>query len=99
MTERIKDAERSGAPAKFKPAQILQLFKLACDDLRDYARPLNVVYFLNPQPLPEDRLYPFKVRMPTSTLIAFNADFAHRSQSSILMRLDFAWLEKPSGYL
>jgi hypothetical protein len=28
ITERIKDAERSGAPAKFKPEQILKLFNL-----------------------------------------------------------------------
>jgi putative transposase len=41
ITERIKDAERSGAPAKFQPEQILQLFKLACDDPRDYARPIS----------------------------------------------------------
>ncbi|UXE59677.1 MAG: hypothetical protein KA717_28585 [Woronichinia naegeliana WA131] len=36
ITERIKDAERSGAPAKFKREQILKLFKLACDDPKNY---------------------------------------------------------------
>ena len=41
ITERIKDAERSGAPAKFKPEQILKLFKLACDDPKNYERPIS----------------------------------------------------------
>ena len=41
ITERIKDAERSGAPAKFKREQILKLFKLACDDPKNYERPIS----------------------------------------------------------
>lgn len=38
---RLQDAERSGAPAKFELEQIIQLFKLACDDPEDYNRPIS----------------------------------------------------------
>jgi putative transposase len=41
VEERLQDAERCGAPAKFEPEQVLQLFKLACDAPSDYARPIS----------------------------------------------------------
>ncbi len=41
VVERLQDAERSGAPATFELEQILQLFKLACDDPADYNRPIS----------------------------------------------------------
>jgi putative transposase len=41
VVERLQDAERSGAPAKFDLEQVLHLFKLACDDPEDYNRPIN----------------------------------------------------------
>lgn len=41
VVERLQDAERSGAPAKFELEQVLHLFKLACDDPEDYNRPIN----------------------------------------------------------
>lgn len=39
--ERLQDAARSGAPAKFELEPILHLFKLACDDPADYKRPIS----------------------------------------------------------
>ncbi len=41
VAERLQDGERSGAPATFELEQILQLFKLACDDPRDYDRAIS----------------------------------------------------------
>jgi putative transposase len=41
VLERLQDAERRGAPARFELEQILQLFKLACDDPADYNRPIS----------------------------------------------------------
>jgi putative transposase len=41
VAERLQDAERSGAPAKFELEQIIQLFKLACDNPEDYQRPIS----------------------------------------------------------
>ena len=41
VVERLQDAERSGAPAKFELEQILHLFKLACDDPGEYNRPIS----------------------------------------------------------
>jgi putative transposase len=41
VAARLKDVERSGAPAKFELEQILHLFKLACDDPGNYNRPLS----------------------------------------------------------
>lgn len=41
VAERLQDAERSGAPAKFELEQIIQLFKLACDNPEDYKRPIS----------------------------------------------------------
>jgi putative transposase len=41
VLERLQDEERSGAPAKFTMEQVLQLFKIACDDPADYNRPIS----------------------------------------------------------
>lgn len=41
VTERLQDAERSGAPATFELEQVLHLFKLACDNPVDYNRPIS----------------------------------------------------------
>jgi putative transposase len=41
VLERLQDAERRGAPARFELEQVLQLFKLACDDPADYNRPIS----------------------------------------------------------
>ena len=41
VAERLCDAQRSGTPAKFELEQVLQLFKLACDDPQDYNRPIS----------------------------------------------------------
>lgn len=41
VVERLQDAERSGAPARFELEQVLHLFKLACDDPADYDRPIS----------------------------------------------------------
>jgi putative transposase len=41
VVERLQDAERCGAPATFASEQILHLFKIACDDPSDYARPIS----------------------------------------------------------
>ena len=41
VIERLQDEERSGAPSKFETAQILHLFKLACDDPAEYSRPIS----------------------------------------------------------
>lgn len=41
VVERLQDEERSGAPATFKPSQVLSLFKLACDPPGDYGRTIS----------------------------------------------------------
>lgn len=41
VVERLQDAERSGAPARFNLEQVLHLFKLACDKPADYNRPIS----------------------------------------------------------
>ena len=41
VIERLKDSERSGAPAKFKMEQVVELFALACSEPEDYGRPIN----------------------------------------------------------
>jgi putative transposase len=41
VLERLQDEERSGAPAKFTMEQVLQLFKMACEDPADYNRPIS----------------------------------------------------------
>ena len=40
-SERLQDAERTGAPAIFNLEQILQLFALACEKPEDYGRPIS----------------------------------------------------------
>jgi putative transposase len=37
----LKDAERSGAPAKFEPEQIMHLFALACESPGSSGRPIS----------------------------------------------------------
>jgi len=37
----LKDAERSGAPAKFEPEQIMHLFALACESPEESGRPIS----------------------------------------------------------
>ena len=39
--EKLSDAERSGAPAKFSMEQIVELFALACSEPTKYGRPIN----------------------------------------------------------
>jgi putative transposase len=41
VVERLKDADRSGAPATFSLEQILQLFAMACEKPELYGRPLS----------------------------------------------------------
>jgi putative transposase len=41
VVERLQDAERSGAPAKFSLEQILQLFAMACEKPETYERPIS----------------------------------------------------------
>jgi putative transposase len=41
VAERLQDAERSGAPAKFDMEQVIQLFALACDNPEHYERPIS----------------------------------------------------------
>lgn len=41
VVERLCERQRSGTPAKFELEQILQLFKLACDDPMNYNRPMS----------------------------------------------------------
>ena len=41
VIERLQDEERSGAPATFSMEQVLKLFKLACDDPKEYQRPIS----------------------------------------------------------
>ncbi len=41
LLERLKDKERSGAPATFELEQALHLFKLACDPPSAYNRPIS----------------------------------------------------------
>ena len=41
VQERLQDAERSGAPAKFDMEQVIQLFALACDKPEHYDRPIS----------------------------------------------------------
>ena len=41
VVERLQDAERSGAPARFTLEQILHLFALACEAPAIYERPLS----------------------------------------------------------
>lgn len=41
VAERLQDAERSGAAAKFDMEQVIQLFALACDNPEDYDRPIS----------------------------------------------------------
>jgi hypothetical protein len=39
--ERLQDAERCGAPAKFSLEQVLQLFAMACEKPERYERPIS----------------------------------------------------------
>lgn len=41
ITERLQDAERRGAPAKFNMEQVVELFALACSHPADYGRPIS----------------------------------------------------------
>lgn len=41
VVERLRDAERPGAPALFSMEQILQLFALACEKPETYGRPIS----------------------------------------------------------
>ena len=41
ITQRLQDAERRGAPAKFNMEQVVELFALACSDPADYGRPIS----------------------------------------------------------
>lgn len=41
VEERLQDAERAGAPAKFSLEQVLQLFAIACEQPEDYGRPIS----------------------------------------------------------
>lgn len=41
VSERLQDAERSGAPAKFDMEQVIQLFAIACDKPENYDRPIS----------------------------------------------------------
>ena len=41
VVERLKDAERSGAPATFSVEQILKLFAIACEKPETYGRPIS----------------------------------------------------------
>ena len=41
VQERLQDAERSGAPAKFRMEQIVDLFALACSDPNNSGRPIS----------------------------------------------------------
>ena len=41
ITERLKDQERSGAPAKFSMEQVVGLFAMACSKPGDYGRPIS----------------------------------------------------------
>jgi len=41
VSERLQDAERSGAPATFSLEQILQLFAIACEKPESYGRPIS----------------------------------------------------------
>lgn len=39
--QRLKDAERVGAPGKFSMEQVVELFALACSPPSDYGRPIS----------------------------------------------------------
>jgi len=41
VVERLQDAERRGAPARFSLEQILQLFAIACENPKSYGRPIS----------------------------------------------------------
>lgn len=41
VEERLLDAERAGAPARFSLEQILQLFAMACEKPEQYERPIS----------------------------------------------------------
>lgn len=41
VPERLADAARPGAPAKFSPEQICQVIALACEEPREYERPIT----------------------------------------------------------
>ncbi len=41
IIERLKDQERSGAPAKFRMEQVVGLFAIACSEPEDYGRPIS----------------------------------------------------------
>lgn len=41
VSERLQDAERRGAPAKFSMEQVIQLFAIACDQPEQYERPIS----------------------------------------------------------
>ena len=41
VVERLQDAERPGAPARFSLEQILQLFAIACEKPQTYERPIS----------------------------------------------------------
>ncbi len=41
VVERLRDAERSGAPATFTLEQIVQLFAIACEPPESYNRPIS----------------------------------------------------------
>ncbi len=39
--ERLKDAERPGAPTKFTTEQVLKLFAIACEEPEKYGKPIS----------------------------------------------------------
>jgi len=39
--QKLQDAERVGAPAKFSMEQVIELFALACSPPSDYGRPIS----------------------------------------------------------
>jgi putative transposase len=41
VVERLRDAERKGAPATFTLEQIVQLFAIACESPESYNRPIS----------------------------------------------------------
>ncbi len=41
ISEKLKDKERSGTPAKFSMKQVIELFALACSEPEDYGRPIS----------------------------------------------------------
>jgi putative transposase len=41
IVERLKDAERPGAPTKFTTEQVLNLFAIACEEPEKYGKPIS----------------------------------------------------------